>query len=312
MAKDGNEVGRFTDLDRHAVWALADHYGLILDSFKPIEGGAGNSSYLLRSQQGDYVLTVFDEKSREHVDRLGRLLVLLEQHDFPATRLLQPEQGGMTAMYGDKPVMLKEYIAGDVCRDLSSAMLSQVGASMATLHQLEIPDQLVEREHPYGLHLFGSVIGRNIDPGYESWLAGQIPYLTENIPADVPRGFIHGDLFYDNLLFEDDELRAIIDFEEACLYFKAFDLGMGIVGTCRSDTKVVPEKVAALVAGYQGVRALEEEEKRALPLFAEYAATATSFWRYWKYNIHTPLAKDANKHWEMVRLAEDLREMDPP
>lgn len=305
-------MARFADLETHSVRALADHYGLILDGFKPMEGGAGNSNYMLQSQQGDYVLTVFDDKSREDVDRLGRLLLLLEQYDFPATRLLQPEQGCMSPMYGDRPVMLKEYIAGDVCRDLSLAMLSQVGASMATLHQLEIPDQLLEREHPYGLHLFGSVIGRNIDPSYESWLAGQIAYLTETIPADVPRGFIHGDLFYDNLLFEGDELRAIIDFEDACLYYKAFDLGMGIVGTCRDDTKVVPEKVAALVAGYQGVRALEEEEKRTLPLFAEYAATATSYWRYWKHNIHSPLAKDANKHWEMVRLAEELREMDPP
>ncbi len=305
-------MARFADLDRHAVRSLADHYGLILHGFKPIEGGAGNSSYLLQSQQGDYVLTVFDDKSREYVDRLGRLLLVLEQHDFPTTRLLQPEQGCMTAMYGDKRVMLKEYIAGDVCRDLSLAMLSQVGASMAKLHQLEIPDQLLEREHPYGLHWFGSVIGRNIDPSYESWLAGQIRYLTENIPADVPRGFIHGDLFYDNLLFEGDELRALIDFEETCFYFKAFDLGMGIVGTCRGDTKVVPEKVAALVAGYQGVRVLEAEEKRALPLFAEYAATATSCWRYWKYNIDIPRSKDADKHWEMVRLAEEFREMDPP
>jgi homoserine kinase type II len=312
VAKDGNEVARFADLDRHAVRALADHYGLSLVGFKPIEGGSGNSSYQLQSQQGDYVLTVFDDKSREYVDRLGQLLLVLEEHGFPTTRLLQPEQGCMTAMYGDKPVMLKEYIVGDVCRDLSLAMLSQVGASMATLHQLEIPDQLVEREHPYGLHLFRSVIGRNIDPSYESWLAGQIPYLTEKIPADVPRGFIHGDLFYDNLLFEGDELRAIIDFEEACLYFKAFDLGMGIVGTCIDDTKVVPEKVAALVAGYQGVRLLEEEERRTLPLFAEYAATATSCWRYWKYNFHNPLAEDAKQHWQMVRLAEEFREMDPP
>lgn len=304
-------MARYADLGRHEVRGLADQYGLILDGFKPIEGGAGNSSYLLQSQQGDYVLTVFDDKSREDVDRLGRLLLLLEEHDFPATRLLQPDQGGMTTMYGDKPVMLKEYIAGDVCRDLSLPMLSQAGAWMATLHQLEIPDHLVEREHPYGLQLFGSVIGRNIDPSYESWLAGQITYLTENIPADLPRGFIHGDLFYDNLLFEGDEFRAIIDFEEACLYFKAFGLGMGIVGTCRGDTKVVPEKAAALVAGYQEVRVLEEEEKRTLLLFAEYAATATSYWRYWKYNIHSPIAKDADKHWQMVRLAQEFREMDP-
>jgi homoserine kinase type II len=304
-------VANYTELGKHDVCALADHYGLMLDGFRPIEGGAGNSSYLLQSQQGEYVLTVFDDRSRADVDILGRLLLLLEEHDFPATRLVQPEQGGMTPMYHDKPVMLKEYIAGDVRQDLDLPMLSQVGTSMATLHQLEIPDHLLEREHPYGLHLFGTVLGQNIDPRYESWLAGQISYLTKRIPPDVPRGLIHGDLFYDNLLFDGDELRAIIDFEEACHYFKAFDLGMGIVGLCRDDTRVVPEKAAALVAGYQKVRLLKEEERRTLPLFAEYAATATSYWRYWKYNIRTPIEKNANKHWEMAQLAGGFRDMDP-
>jgi homoserine kinase type II len=139
-------VAKYTDLGKHEVCALADHYGLMLDGFKAIEGGARNSSYVLQSQQGEYVLTVFDDRSRADVDKLGRLLLLLEEHDFPATRLLQPEQGGITAMHGDKPVMMKEYIAGDVRRDLDLPMLSQAGASMATLHQLKIPDHLLECE----------------------------------------------------------------------------------------------------------------------------------------------------------------------
>ena len=68
----GNDVAKYTDLGKPEVYALADHYGLMLDGFKPIEGGARNSSYLLQSQQGEYVLTVFDDRSRTDVDKLGR------------------------------------------------------------------------------------------------------------------------------------------------------------------------------------------------------------------------------------------------
>ena len=51
VVKDGDEVAKYTELGTHEVRALADQYGLILDGFTPIEGGAGNSSYLLQSQQ---------------------------------------------------------------------------------------------------------------------------------------------------------------------------------------------------------------------------------------------------------------------
>lgn len=40
-------------------------------------------------------------------------------------------------------------------------------------------------------------------------------------------------------------------------------------------------------------------------------SSATSYWRFWQYNIHTPIAKNASKHWHMARLARELRGMDP-
>lgn len=303
-------MARYIDLGKHEISTLAAQYGVMPEEFTPIEGGAGNTSYLLHGRQGKFVLTLFDDKPRAVVDKLERLLLLLEEYGFPTTRLLLPVQGGSSVMYADKPVMLKQYISGDVCRDLDLPMLSQVGTKMASMHRLAVPHQLLEQRHSYGLQLFESVAGANIDSRYESWLAGQIAYLTEMIPTNLPRGFIHGDLFYDNLLFEGDQLRAIIDFEEACHYYMAFDLGMGIVGMCCDESGVVPAKAKALISGYQGVRMLQQREMMALPLFCEYAATATSCWRYWKYNIHTPIAENAGKHRQMMRLAQQIRGMD--
>jgi Ser/Thr protein kinase RdoA (MazF antagonist) len=69
---------------------------------------------------------------------------------------------------------------------------------------------------------------------------------------------------------------------------------------------VALDKVQALVAGYQRIRQLEEKEKETLQLFSEYAATLVSCWRYWKYNIDTPIAKEARNHWPMVRIAEKI------
>ena len=294
-----------TPLQPQDIHDIAGTYALTVVSFEPIDGGAANSSYALHTQQGDYVLTVFEQKSWAEVVRIGHLLRLLADYAFPTTRLRAPTTGGLATKYRDKPVMVKPYIAGQVVKDLKTTMVAQVGVAMARLHQVPVPGFLPDH-HSYGLDVFSEVIDRNINPAYERWLAEQRAYLARSIPSDLPRGLIHGDVFYDNVLFEGRQFRALIDFEEACHYYQVFDLGMAIVGLCAEGTTIALDKASALVHGYQQVRSLAEREKETLQLFVEYAATATSFWRFWKYHIDTPTVQKADTYRQMARLAEEV------
>jgi len=300
----------YTALRKTEIQGVANQYDLAVTTYSPIEGGAGNSSYLIQTQAGEYVLTVF-EIGLERVMILDELLLLLEEYDFPTTRLLTLARGGRIASVQRKPVMVKPYIPGQVVKDLDEMMLEQIGMAMARLHQIPAPDCLPDI-HAYGLQTFPNVIGQNIDLAYEAWLAERYAFLGKRIPAGLPRGIIHGDLFYDNALFTGEEFQAIIDFEEACQYYKTFDLGMGIVGLCTEGLKIDLKKVQALVTGYQQVRPLEKKEKNSLLLFVEYAAIATSSWRYWNYNIHAPNKEKARHHREMVQIAKNAQAITPP
>ena len=51
---------------------------------------------------------------------------------------------------------------------------------------------------------------------------------------------------------------------------------------------------------------LEEGEKKALQLFVEYAATAVSCWRFWKYHIDTQNAEKSDWHWQMAHSAQRI------
>ena len=74
-----------------------------------------------------------------------------------------------------------------------------------------------------------------------------------------------------------------------------------------NNSKVSLIKIRSLVNGYQIIRELEEQEKEVLQLFVEYAAIATSSWRFWKYNIDTPIAEKSDIHYEMVNISKDVR-----
>lgn len=81
---------------------------------------------------------------------------------------------------------------------------------------------------------------------------------------------------------------------------------MGVLGLCVEGTKVNLAKVQALVIGYQKIRSLAEQEKECLQLFAEYAAIATAYWRFWKFNIHRPIAEKGDAHWKMAAIARNV------
>lgn len=302
-------MARYTLLEKKDIQEISAVYDLKVLGFKPIDGGHGNSSYLLKTQENEYVLTVFDDKPLSSVKLLAKLLLHLEQHAYPTTRLIFPSQNRDSIIsYLNKPVMIKAYIPGAVQPELDQKMLRQLGGAMAKLHQIPGPDFLV-KQHPYGRQLFSFVVNANIDLEYEIWLAEQIEYLENNLPPNLPSGLIHGDLFYDNVLFEGEDFKAVIDFEEACCHPFAFDIGMALVGLCSREGTLNLAKAKAFVIGYQTIRPLEDEEKDALQLFVTYAATATSYWRFWKYNIHDPMPENAEKHREMMGLAQAAKEI---
>ncbi len=83
-------MARYAQLQKKDIREIAGNYDLTLINYEPIEGGAGNSSYLLRTRQGNYVLTVFDDKAPAYVVRMGQLLLLLAEYEFPTTPLLPP------------------------------------------------------------------------------------------------------------------------------------------------------------------------------------------------------------------------------
>jgi homoserine kinase type II len=248
---------------------------------------------------------------------MGQLLLFLEAHNVPCNRLMSPVNSEILTTFATadrvKPVMLKDYIEGQVIEELDETMLSQVGRQAAQLNQIPPPDYL-STNHPYGRQFFSRVMGLNIDAKYECWMAKEIDYLEQNIAKNLPRGLIHGDLFYDNLLFNPlssmpGGFKAIIDFEEACHYYLIFELGMGILGTCVNDITVDLDKARALVSGYEEVRPLTKIEKESLQLFVRYAAVATSYWRFNKYNIEEPNKDRASHHLQMMQIAKAVSEI---
>jgi homoserine kinase type II len=295
------------NLSRKEINSILNHYDLgSITKFYPMEGGNINTSFNIQTDSGTFILTFFNLKSFETVNRLVDLLRYLEDNSYTTNKVKRSKQGVYIINYKNKPVILKEYIEGEEVQDLSLGQMWQLGRQIACLHQLP-PIPSILKHHEYGLETFDDVFDYPHD--FVSWLKNKKKFLRQNIGNTLPKGLIHGDIFWDNVLLDCNRVQAIIDFEEGCHYFLVFDLGMCTVGTCMKDRKLLLDKAKSLYMGYQSIRALNPEERENLKLFIEYGAIATAFWRFRQFNVLTKNEKLKNHYLEMKQIAHNIHNM---
>jgi Ser/Thr protein kinase RdoA (MazF antagonist) len=120
-------MAAFTQLKESDIRGIADSYDLTMVDYEPIAAGTANSNYLVQAQQSSYVLTVFEDTTLALTVEHGRLLSLLKEYAFPSPRPLLAVNGEIAIAHNDKPVMMKEYVAGRVYQYPNKTMLHQVG-----------------------------------------------------------------------------------------------------------------------------------------------------------------------------------------
>lgn len=293
---------------REEIEEIALEFGLHTQDFSTLEGGSANSNFLVDGLEGSFVLSVANGKGADDIADLVKLLLALETEQFPTARLIPRRDGTYVTNYLGNATVMRTYIEGAIPEVITQGMAKQIGAAMGKLHQMDYQGNL-PTVFAYGIECFAEVTESDLANDYVVWLRNQTDRLYANMSRDLPVRTIHGDVFGDNTIFQGEELAAIIDFEEACRYFRVFDLGMCIVGTCVKDGYPDPGNMRSLIQGYQSVAALASSELDQLKLFAEYAGTATSFWRYRQYNIHYPNMSRLDRYLEMVSIVESLKAM---
>jgi len=297
-------MAQYTLLNRDALVTILRHYTLgELDQFTPLDGGQANSSTIISTDTGKYVISVCDEKSFTELDLLTRTLEHLADYHITTTRLVKTNTNQSSIEYEGKPVYIKEYIEGSVPNQLQPGMTHQIGLALAKLH--EVPPLIDLPTHfPYGIEFFAEL--RSESGEFPRWLDEKTTCLQHYITPDLPRGLIHGDLFYDNTVFLNSKLAALLDFEEVCHYYLIFDLGMCCAGCCCPEGTLSVPLTTALVEGYQSVRQLSPLEREVFKYHIEYGAIATAFWRYRQYNIIIPDIGKNETYREMSDLADSI------
>lgn len=299
-------MAQYTVLNDGSLQSILAHYGIEkVVSYKILSGGSENTNYFVKTTDSAFVVTICEQKSLEEVESLALLLEYLDFNNFSTSRLIKTSTGALTIIWNEKPVMVKEFIEGELNEYLSEDLLEYLGSELAKLHQIKAPDYLPKQVN-FGLERFNLVKTYAPDSPFYPWLKKTQEYIESHISKDLPKALIHSDIFYNNIIVDVSKKYAtIMDFEEACYYYRLFDIGMMIVGTCTEEGAINLKKAAYLLKGYQYETQLLPIEVDALQAFVTYGATATAFWRHQNFN-YINVDETMTEHYVAMKNLADL------
>lgn len=270
----------YTALDESELLALLQRYGIgQLSSCVGVSDGIENTTYILDDGSGQWILTLFEDLSAAELPFFARLMIWLHERQLPVACPLADANGEILQKLSGKPALLFPRLPGQHPRVITPAHCAAIGDFLGRMHaaSASYPEQ---RDNPRGtgwMERAGERLGGLISVEDAALLSGQVSNAKRLRALPLPQGLIHGDLFHDNALFENEHLCGVIDFYNACTDMLALDLAIMINDWCASaDGGLDEQRVQTLLAAYNAHRpltALELEHWQALLQLA-----ATRFW----------------------------------
>lgn len=280
-------MASYTDITSAQVEQIVAVYPVRLRGVSPLLGGAANSSYLLDTDTGRYVLTILDNHDQASAALLAAVLEHLVANDIPTSRPLRTQDGVPLSRFAGRPVMIKEYVPGTCDHPLAASLLATAGRLLAQVHSVPAPAWL-PRDNRRLPADWVSATERFEDRRFAEWLHEQYEVAAPALCLEGPAGLVHGDLFPDNLVVQEGGGLTVLDWETAGRDLFVLDLGMAIVGLCRQDCGFLPEHARALIDGYQAHRPLGDAERRVLYQAVIYASLIIGYHRYRRHHLSHP------------------------
>ena len=264
-----------TFLSQYSLGSLQDYIG--------ISAGIENTNYFVNTDQGRYVLTIFEHHTIDELHYFMDLMALLSKSGVPTAKPIQQNSGQILSLLKGKPASLVTCLQGSTLENQqpSLAQCAEIGSALATMHRASQnfphsrpPDRGVTWRAEMGEQLLQHP---NLNAEDQKTLKDELSYQATIDFSALPSGVIHADLFRDNAMFVDDKLSGMIDFYYACNDNFIFDMAVVVNDWCCCPERGIDQqKLNGFLKAYTAVRPLETIEKHYWS--ATLRAAALRFW----------------------------------
>lgn len=273
----------YTQVSRTQLADFFNAYDLgVLVSHEGIAAGVSNTNYLVITDQGKYVLTLFEPHRVNETDLFffTRYTNDLYEAGIPVPEIIKAKDGEQIRELCGRPACLYSFLNGETGRPgmITPEVCGEAGALLAHMH---LATARMDERHPdpFGpdrwrewIETMGDDIAKTA-PGLLNTCVNTFNLLQDYPAEGLTSGPIHGDYFPDNVFFENDEATGVIDFHFACTSWFLYDLAIAVNAWCfNQNNEFDSARYAAMMDGYRAFMPLDVAEYDAMPMLLQLAA----------------------------------------
>jgi homoserine kinase type II len=243
--------------------------------FQGIGEGVENTNYFVDTDDGRWVLTLFERLNYADLPFFLGLMEHLAAHGFPSAAPLHAHDGRSLLTLNDKPAALVRRLVGQSVLFPNAAQCRATGEVLGQLHRVaaSFAGHAQNARGTAWRHDTARALLPRLAPDARALIESELQAQATLDWSALPQGIVHADLFRDNVLFVDERLTGVIDFYYACNDSLLYDLAITVNDWCL-DTHGQPNsaRAHAMVDAYVAERQPTAAERQAWRLVLRAAA----------------------------------------
>lgn len=265
-----------------------------IKAVRGISSGIENSNFFIDTEQGEFVLTIFEVLSFQQLPFYLELMRHLAHKQVLVPAPVPNQQGQLLSALHGKPAAIVSKLEGQSQMQPQATHCAEVARMLAKMH-LAGQDFDISQPNLRGLawwHKTVPVVLPYIDADKQHVLSTELhfqeAFAASPLYKKLPRGPVHADLFRNNVMFEGDRLTGFFDFYFAGEDTWLFDVAVTVNDWCidLATGAFDQERLQAFLSAYHQVRPFSAEENVAWP--ACLRAAAMRFWLSRLYDFYLP------------------------
>lgn len=249
-------------------------FGLVPVSVMPVSGGWLNQKWKIETEQGTFLVKQYsrvryDDKQLLYMEQALQREIHLSRMGIKCPHYLTDNGAAVLYLQDGTPYSVMEFYYGwnETAGTVTLIQMRDLGRVLGQIHSA-FSTVCIDGVKGYPLDdLYQSLwsnyrekvsaFSEQDHVSYQETVKMQEPILQKLEPAffdALPKGISHEDFAPDNLLFDDDGVVAVVDFDRNQYSYLWHDVGRVLLSFCREEKGFDIKKIKAFLDGYNEYR----------------------------------------------------------
>lgn len=316
-------MASYTKISLETASTILELYGLKnIVRLTPLSLGISNSNYKVELENSSVLLKISNDKNIEELNEEQLILFTINQRGYPYSlkpfAMSNTKNQWVYQVDGNHGVVYP-FVEG-IPPGPSDYTCQEVGKALAHLHNLKLTEDDLGKIRRHEKVGFGpsEILAYSESPlcpqDFKTAIIELFPHgFRVFFDEKLDQSIIHGDLYYDNTLFDHNQLKTVLDFEQAGIGECLLDLGISISGTCLEKGRVISPLVDSYLRGYETIRPLPVLEKKNLDEAICLGFLSIALWRikrFYEGNLNPLMRNSYQDLLIKAKLYKNMRDLE--